>query len=280
MSAPIKKKPTVAKPAVPVPAKKKPTVAKPVADLLNACHKGVCDVLHELHQTNPEAFFRLREEANKPVADGAMMLDNEGYRCYWDDVEGGWIYSPLYASARFIALLHSPDFKGFEGFDDDESDDTKKKCSICDERSSCGNYDEDRRWVCEDCADNNSEEGFEDCDCGYTHHYEDKCPTGIRRGLYDKWKEDEDDDWMDVYSHGSFKDYCGEHEHLQQFKHFTYYQCWGGGPEGGYIFNPFATKIYRVNRTWGESFTAEEVEGDIEIAPAESMKEPMRIRII
>lgn len=251
MSAP-KKKPTVAKPAVPVPAvpvpaKKKPTVAKPVADLLNACHEGVCDVLRELHQTNPEAFFRLREEANKPVADGTMMLDNEGHRCYWDDVEGGWIYSSYYASARFIALLRSPNFKGFEGFD----------------------------------SDSDSEDGFEDCDCGYSHHYEDKCPTGTRRALYDKWKEDEDEDeWMEVYSHGSFKDYCGDHEHLQQFKHFTYYQCWGGGPEGGYIFND-NDETYQVNRTWGESFKPERVEGHIELAPAESMKgQPMRIRII
>jgi len=28
-----------------------------------------------------------------------------------------------------------------------------KKCSECEERSSCGNYDDDNNWICENCAD-------------------------------------------------------------------------------------------------------------------------------
>ena len=27
-----------------------------------------------------------------------------------------------------------------------------KKCSCCSERSSCGNYNDDKEWVCEDCG--------------------------------------------------------------------------------------------------------------------------------
>ena len=26
-----------------------------------------------------------------------------------------------------------------------------KKCSCCEERSSCGAYNEDKEWICEDC---------------------------------------------------------------------------------------------------------------------------------
>ena len=32
-----------------------------------------------------------------------------------------------------------------------------KKCSVCSERSSCGNYNEDKKWVCEGCAEDEDE---------------------------------------------------------------------------------------------------------------------------
>lgn len=35
----------------------------------------------------------------------------------------------------------------------EDENSTCKKCSICDERSSCGNYNEDDRWECEDCGE-------------------------------------------------------------------------------------------------------------------------------
>ena len=41
------------------------------------------------------------------------------------------------------------------------------------------------------------DDGFEDCDCGYTHHYEDKCPVGKQCEKYEKWREDEDEDGPD-----------------------------------------------------------------------------------
>ncbi len=31
-------------------------------------------------------------------------------------------------------------------------------------------------------------EGFEYCDCGFVHHYEDKCPLGERTKMYDEWR--------------------------------------------------------------------------------------------
>jgi len=35
--------------------------------------------------------------------------------------------------------------------DEDEDDFTRHDCSICGEEFSCGNKDEDGKWVCEDC---------------------------------------------------------------------------------------------------------------------------------
>lgn len=75
----------------------------------------------EINQPNPFEDFH-DSKMPKTLTDGAMMIDNEGCRCYWDDVEGGWIASSRHASARFIALLDSPDFKGFQGWDDDDDE--------------------------------------------------------------------------------------------------------------------------------------------------------------
>jgi len=41
----------------------------------------------------------------------------------------------------------------------------------------------------------NTDEGMEDCDyCGYTHHYEDKCPNEATACHYKKWREDEEEE--------------------------------------------------------------------------------------
>jgi hypothetical protein len=42
--------------------------------------------------------------------------------------------------------------------EDEEEDSTRKTCSRCSEESSCGNYNDDKEWVCEDCDG-------PDCDC-------------------------------------------------------------------------------------------------------------------
>jgi len=42
-----------------------------------------------------------------------------------------------------------------------------KKCSVCEERKSCGNYDDNKVWFCEDCfPDEEDEEKEEDNDNG------------------------------------------------------------------------------------------------------------------
>ena len=61
-----------------------------------------------------------------------------------------------------------------------------EECGFCSEQcwKKCNSKDED--------------DGMEDCnDCGYTHHYEDKCPTGTQVSHYIRWKEDESEEESD-----------------------------------------------------------------------------------
>jgi hypothetical protein len=48
----------------------------------------------------------------------------------------------------------------------EDENSTLKKCSICRGRSSCGNYNEDHRWECEECgeAEDDDEDNDEDDD--------------------------------------------------------------------------------------------------------------------
>lgn len=61
----------------------------------------------------------------------------------------------------------------------------KRNCHL----SPCG------QWLCRCCVEEHTcarcnpddEDAMEDCDCGYTHHYEDKCPTGTQVAHYVRW---------------------------------------------------------------------------------------------
>lgn len=76
-----------------------------------------------------------------------------------------------------------------------------------------------------------------------------------------------DCDWYEIYSsHSDFKEFCGDIPRLQPYRNWVYYQCWGGGPEGGFIINQADGRICKVNRGWGEPFSVEPVEGRLEIA--------------
>ena len=53
----------------------------------------------------------------------------------------------------------------------------------------------DGKNICRKCVreEDEEEDGFSDCeDCGYTHHYEDKCPIGEQCEKYEKWREREE----------------------------------------------------------------------------------------
>lgn len=98
--------------------------------------------------------------------------------------------------------------------------------------------------------------------------------------------DDDEDEWMDVYMRCSFGTFCKNQPQLQKYADCTYYQCWGGGPEGGYLLyhlpeDGWDDEVYRVNRTWGEPFTVERVLGATGIEVQEIGTDTgTRIRII
>jgi hypothetical protein len=84
--------------------------------------------------------------------------------------------------------------------------------------------------------------------------------------------EDEDDAEMEVYFETEhFGNLCGDHEHLKEFHDFHYYQCWGGGGDGGYIVNE-KNFVFRVERNWGTPFSVEKVAGIIRETERDGLK--------
>lgn len=81
--------------------------------------------------------------------------------------------------------------------------------------------------------------------------------------------------------------YVGDHEHLQRFKtteddtgkwETTYYETYGGGPQGGYFVRTFypticiasngaegdcVEEVYSVSRTWGTPFEIKKLRGKL-----------------
>lgn len=75
----------------------------------------------------------------------------------------------------------------------DECGNIEEQCSVYERGNNLTIYAPTGHVFCPDCMpydeedDDDSDDGFEDCECGYTHHYEDKCPTGKQREKYVKW---------------------------------------------------------------------------------------------
>jgi len=138
--------------------------------------------------------------------------------------------------------FYDPEEEANQWFDEKHPNASCERCEkklsgatvhFCDFISGC------ETWFCEDCKVDADEDG------GCT----------ICR------KEKEEEEWMDIYSqHKNFEEFCGDHEHLKPYHGFSYFQCWGGGPEGGFIMND-KDETFKVNRTWGEPFTVEPVDG-------------------
>jgi hypothetical protein len=79
---------------------------------------------------------------------------------------------------------------------------------------------------------------------------------------------DEDESSMEVYSQCKFKELCGDNKNLKLYHDYDYYQCWGGGLDGGFITDNKGN-LYKVNRSWDESFRVERVAGMIETKMAD-----------
>jgi hypothetical protein len=66
----------------------------------------------------------------------------------------------------------------------------------------------------------------------------------------------DDEAWCEVHNHGILV----EAYHIEGMPDLgTYYQCWGGGPEGGYVST--VNGIYEINRNWGECWKATHLPG-------------------
>lgn len=67
--------------------------------------------------------------------------------------------------------------------------------------------------------------------------------------------ENEEEEWSDIYNECSFGEFITTEQtkHLEKYKDYTYYQTYGGGPEGGIIMNHLGD-VYEVERNWGEVF--------------------------
>jgi len=111
--------------------------------------------------------------------------------------------------------------------------------------------------TCKEDAEEEKDDGFEDCDCGYTHHYEDKCPNEetahhyVRWGVADDAEEEKEEkheaEWEEVYnstgeSSGVAKDYRGRSGKFYQ----TYGNGGGKNGFGGYWINDSGSVVYRV----------------------------------
>lgn len=86
--------------------------------------------------------------------------------------------------------------------------------------------------------------------------------------------EDEDDEdlWMEIYSEtDKFAELCGEHKHLKPYHNFRYLQCWGGGPEGGFLTD--GTTLHKVNRMWGNAFTVFPQPGTLKVELRNGVKQ-------
>jgi hypothetical protein len=66
-----------------------------------------------------------------------------------------------------------------------------------------------------------------------------------------------DSEWIDVYHEQPFPNDMPvqDDKGITTFQNYTYYQCWGGGPEGGYLMPTYGEGIIiKINRTWGEHY--------------------------
>jgi len=61
------------------------------------------------------------------------------------------------------------------------------------------------------------------------------------------------DDWMEIYTEDTW-----ENQDVPELMGGTYFQCWGGGPSGGYVRK--GSSLWRVNYTWGNPWEVEKQE--------------------
>ena len=77
-------------------------------------------------------------------------------------------------------------------------------------------------------------------------------------------EKDDDDDWEDDDNDDGWEEICSSRPITTlmdpPWPTGTYYEMFGGGPEGGYFVMPDGT-VYSVSRTWFEPFIPRKLEG-------------------
>lgn len=147
------------------------------------------------------------------------------FNVYDEDHKGGICLDCGMCGAECGCICECGD-KG-EDFDVDDVDAPNtfpyKKCSVCEMRKSCGNYDEDKRWFCENCfveefGEEKEDEDYSKClagQCDEGHcKYEQCAECNVLMGgkcFHDEEEYDEHPDREDGYdAEGEW--YCPKHQ--------------------------------------------------------------------
>jgi hypothetical protein len=147
-----------------------------------------------------------------------------------------------------------------------------QKGKMCCEKPMFHDDHELSDFTCDHCGKSgDAEECAEGIDNNFLHDdcvgaWEDK-----HKKVFERKEESEDEDeWMEVYQKSLFCHHSEEASVGTPYWGFTYYMCWGGGPEGGYITN--GESVYRVNRSWFDPWTIESVDDKFEVCERDGLQ--------
>jgi hypothetical protein len=74
--------------------------------------------------------------------------------------------------------------------------------------------------------------------------------------------DEDDENTHTVYASGRFKKFAGKEHRLSNL---TYFQTFGGGPEGGFVWDKKDNIVYSLYRNWGIPFIIRDVYYDTTI---------------
>ncbi len=100
---------------------------------------------------------------------------------------------------------------------------------------------------------NCGEGGFECGECTVCVRNKVCESCGCQGGCF-QWCEFVDGDWQQIYQRRMFSEVGGDIEG-------TYYETYGGGPEGGYVVTS-ELQVYEVSRNWGEPWITQLMSSD------------------
>jgi hypothetical protein len=88
--------------------------------------------------------------------------------------------------------------------------------------------------------------------------------------------DEDDENVRTVYGMGRFKKFAGKH----RLMNLMYYMTYGGGPEGGYVWDKKDNIVYSVNRTMGTPFEIKSIQYNTTIEIIEEEYGFLSLRVI